>query len=351
MIHYESIHTHSEWQELWSTMPQPHILQSWEWGEIKQETNHWQPLRFAFRQNRRIVAIAYLGLRRWGPVRVLYAPRGPLLAKGFVDYPPLLDCLENIAKQSGALWLKIDPGIVTAQRLVCESDWQEDPAGEVFASALRNAAWRQSPQQIQFPNTQILSLTCELDELLANISSNTRRKIRLAERRGVMVRAGDERDLDLLYSLYAETAKRDGFPIRKETYYHRVWRQLMQADMAQPFIAEYKREPLAHCILLHGGQTCWYFYGASTNRERGRMPNYALQWAAIRWAKRRGYQQYDFWGAPTVFEEHDPLWNVYRFKRGFRGTLIKQIGAWDYAPSTRRYAWFQRLETLRRKRR
>ena len=29
-----------------------------------------------------------------------------------------------------------------------------------------------------------------------------------------------------------------------------------------------------------------------------RMPNYLLQWEAMRWAKAQGYAVYDMWGAP-----------------------------------------------------
>jgi lipid II:glycine glycyltransferase (peptidoglycan interpeptide bridge formation enzyme) len=38
------------------------------------------------------------------------------------------------------------------------------------------------------------------------------------------------------------------------------------------------------------------------------------------------------WGAPDVFEESDSMWGVYQFKRGFRGTVTRHIGAWDYTP-------------------
>ncbi len=60
------------------------------------------------------------------------------------------------------------------------------------------------------------------------------------------------------------------------------------------------------------------------------MPNYLLQWEAIRWAKQTGCEVYDFWGAPDNFEKDDPLWGVWRFKSGFNGKVIRHIGAWDY---------------------
>jgi peptidoglycan pentaglycine glycine transferase (the first glycine) len=117
----------------------------------------------------------------------------------------------------------------------------------------------------------------------------------------------------------------------------------MQAGLAHALIAEYENRPIAHVILFHFGQTCWYFYGASANTERERMPNYMLQWESMRWAKAQGYTVYDFWGAPNVFTEEDRMWGVYEFKRGFRGTVTRFIGAWDYAPSGLLYRAYTEL--------
>jgi lipid II:glycine glycyltransferase (peptidoglycan interpeptide bridge formation enzyme) len=68
------------------------------------------------------------------------------------------------------------------------------------------------------------------------------------------------------------------------------------------------------------------------------MPNYLLQWEAIRWAKSQGCCEYDLWGVPDVdlatletnfTSRNDGLWGVYRFKRGFGGELKRSIGPWD----------------------
>ena len=68
------------------------------------------------------------------------------------------------------------------------------------------------------------------------------------------------------------------------------------------------------------------------------MAPYAVQWEAIRWARSKGCRQYDLWGVPDKDIEHletefmnrsDGLWGVYRFKRGFGGTLKRTVGSWD----------------------
>jgi lipid II:glycine glycyltransferase (peptidoglycan interpeptide bridge formation enzyme) len=67
------------------------------------------------------------------------------------------------------------------------------------------------------------------------------------------------------------------------------------------------------------------------------MPNYLLQWEAMKLAKKLGCAQYDMWGAPDRFDENDPMWGVYRFKVGFGGETVQGIGAFDFSRSPQLY--------------
>jgi lipid II:glycine glycyltransferase (peptidoglycan interpeptide bridge formation enzyme) len=130
--------------------------------------------------------------------------------------------------------------------------------------------------------------------------------------------------------MYRETAARDGFTIRPLAYYLDIWQAFYEARLGQPLLAEYEGEPVAAVVLIRSGSRVIYMYGASTHKERKRMPNHLLQWEAIRWAKAQGVEIYDFWGAPDEFVETDSLWGVWRFKKGFNGQVVRHIGAWDF---------------------
>jgi peptidoglycan pentaglycine glycine transferase (the first glycine) len=116
-------------------------------------------------------------------------------------------------------------------------------------------------------------------------------------------------------------------------------------------LAEVDGEPVAAVMAFALPPRAWYFYGASGNRHRKKMPAYLLQWEAMRWARSVGCTTYDLWGVPDEDEEtleagfaqrQDGLWGVYRFKRGFGGRLVRSVGAWDrvYAPVRYRlYCW------------
>jgi lipid II:glycine glycyltransferase (peptidoglycan interpeptide bridge formation enzyme) len=131
--------------------------------------------------------------------------------------------------------------------------------------------------------------------------------------------------------MYAETALRDHFILRHEQYYMFTWELFMQKQMAEPLIAEVEGVPVAAVFMIRFAGKAWYVYGMSKQIHREKMPNHLLQWQAILRAKEVGCTCYDFWGAPSVFKESDPLWGVFKFKEGFGGKVVRTVGAWDFA--------------------
>jgi len=134
------------------------------------------------------------------------------------------------------------------------------------------------------------------------------------------------------------TGKRDTFPIYSKEYYEAIYRLFVPAGLARLFLASYRGEVLAGLMAFALGRRAWYLYGASSNEHRDRMPNYLLQWEAIRWAKEKGCLTYDLWGIPDEDQDAlergflkrcDGLWGVYRFKRGFGVRLVRYLGAYD----------------------
>jgi lipid II:glycine glycyltransferase (peptidoglycan interpeptide bridge formation enzyme) len=262
------------------------------------------------------------------PFSILYVPKGPNL-----DYSNAalrrvtLAQLEQIARREKAIFVKIDPDVVYAWGI---DETRVSPNGKKFVEELRERGWRYSSDQIQFRNTVELDLRRDESELLAAMKQKTRYNIRLAGRKGVKIRLGSVGDFPMIAAMYMETATRDHFAVRPVDYYLDAWQSFHSAGMAQPFIAEYEEEPIAAIIIIRYGNKATYMYGASTNKERRLMPNHLLQWEAIRWAQTKGCEVYDFWGAPDDFNDSDPLWGVGRFKDGFKGQVVRHIGAWDY---------------------
>jgi len=317
-----------QWNAALAGLPKAHVLQTWEWGMFKSRYG-WRPTRYLWLEGDRFQAATSVLARR--PARwlapVMYVPKGPTLDYGDTALlEQVLAHLEATARHKQALFVKIDPDVRT-----------DTAEGEAVLETLRRRGWRASREQVQFRNTILLDLTRSPDELLAAMKSKWRYNTRLAVRKGVAVRRGTSADLPLVYQMYTETAARDGFVIRPRDYYRDAWGAFIEAGLAQPLIAEVEGEPVAMVLIFRFAGRAWYMYGASRAGHREKMPNHLLQWEAMRWAQEQGCAVYDMWGAPDVLDESDPLWSVYRFKRGFGGEFVRHIGAWDFPVSRSGY--------------
>jgi peptidoglycan pentaglycine glycine transferase (the first glycine) len=311
-----------EWDLFLSQYPEAHLLQTTGWGALKSEFG-WRTIQVQTGS-----AGAQILLRRL-PLgfTVAYIPKGP------VGHPNahFWEDVDLICKQNRAVFLKIEP-----------DGWEGDnePDGPVFSIL------GQPSPPIQPRRTLSISLAGNQEDWLARMKQKTRYNIRLSQRKDVTVRHVDPselgRDIQHFHSMMMITGNRDNFGIHSLRYYQRAFElfnnQDPQTGNCALLVAEYQAKPLAAVMVFARGQRAWYFYGASSNEERNRMPAYLIQWEAMRWAASQGCNQYDLWGVPD-FEEEEleanfsgrsaGLWGVYRFKRGFGGRLMGAPGAWD----------------------
>lgn len=337
------------WDQIVRSLPHSHLLQSWQWGVFK-ESFGWQALRMVWEADGDCLAAAQV-LRRsvrlplpGPPFQVYYVPRGPLLDWSDATLAArVLGDLEALTTGQRSVQLKIEPGQPIGRGFPGAPDAAPNPSGTVGAALLDARGWRKSRETVQFRTTMTLDLTASEDDLLAAMKQKTRYNIRLAGRKGVVIRPGDAGDLDLLYRMYAETSLRDGFAIRSLEYYHTLWGSFFQSGLAQPLIAEVDDQAVAAVIIYAFGQTALYMYGMSTEMHREKMPNYLLQWEAIRWARRQGCEIYDFWGAPDSLQTDEALGGVYRFKSGFSAGVVRSMGAWDYTSRPALYWSYNQL--------
>jgi len=324
------------WNPIIAALPGAHILQTWEWGQVKARFG-WEPCPIIWRTEDGGIAAAALVLLRSLPVpglgirlRVAYTPKGPLCDWGNdVLRERILNDMENFAHGQKAIFVKIDPDVRLGCGIPSHPDERNDSVGQKVVEELRLKGWLFSSEQIQFKNTVLVDLRPDLETLMANMKQKTRYNVRLARRKGVNVRVGSRENIEALYEMYVETAARDGFVIRDEAYYQAVWSTFIEAGMAEALVAEVDGEMVAALMIFKFAGKAWYLYGMSRPVHREKMPNYLLQWEAIQHAKVSGCQYYDLWGAPDRFIEDDPLWGVFRFKKGLGGEVVRHVGAWD----------------------
>ncbi|MHB1125857.1 MAG: lipid II:glycine glycyltransferase FemX [Bacillota bacterium] len=313
--------------------PKGHILQSYPWGEVKARTG-WIPLRLVVKEDDSIIAAISI-LKRAIPgvgKSILYAPRGPVLDIQRHDlYDFLLGSVKDLARDQGGIMLKIDPDIPAANK-----EFNAYLASRKFQPADKGDGFEGTQPRYVFR----LDITPPLEQLLADLHPKTRYNLRLAERKGVTVREEVTMDdLPVFYRILQETAERDRFLIRSYAYFEVLWKELVTRGYAKLFMADFQGEPIAGTLAFILGDKAWYIYGASSNRHRNLMPNYLLQWTMIRWAKENSCAMYDFRGVPGELTEDNPLYGLYRFKKGFNGEYVQFIGEYDlvFLPA---YYWF-----------
>lgn len=338
--------TGAQWDATIEAFYGAHFLQTDEWAQVK-EAYGWQAERLIWLDERnQIVAAAQTLTRGLSAgslplhLNVIYIPKGPLLRSqdDLIHSAVIVRDLEDFARRKRALFLKIDPDIPTGKGITGAPDHVDVQVGLDLQALLTARGWRYSAEQVQFKNTVLIDLVKTEDDLLAAMKQKTRYNVRLAEKRGVQVRAANLEEVEQLYPMYLETAVRDGFVLRDKDYYLTVWKTFIRAGKCEILVAEVDGEPVAAAVILIFGGKAWYVYGMSREAHRDKMPNYLLQWEAMRRAKRAGCQVYDMWGAPDLFAESDPLWGVFRFKQGFNGEVINWAGAWDF-PTHRQGYW------------
>jgi peptidoglycan pentaglycine glycine transferase (the first glycine) len=304
----------SEWNQFIQAHPNAHLLQMGEWGELKNDFG-WKPVRFILNNEvgaqilfRRLplgLTLGYMGKAAFSGQRSAFSEE-------------FLREVDAICKQHRAVFLKVEPD-------AWDDEFITSPSSFII-----------SPHNIQPPRTIVISIKEDEETMLARMKPKCRYNIRLAEKKGITVRAWD--DIAAFHEMMTVTGGRDKFGVHSKEYYQRAYELFHPKGTCELLVAEFEGKPLASLMVFAHGPRAWYVYGASNDQERNRMPTYLLQWEAIRWAKVRGCEEYDLWGVPDENEDvleaqfesrHDGLWGVYRFKRGFGGEVKRAAQALD----------------------
>lgn len=330
----------AEWDAFVTTHPRGSLLQMTNWARLKSQFG-WRSHRVWMRREGQLVAGAQLLFRSaaLGLMRVAYLPHGPLVDwQDEEQVAVLLNQLDHAAYEQRVGLLKMEPLL-----------WQDDMTLADWRSLCQHHDCLPETDTIQPPRTFVVDLQSTEDEILERMKQKTRYNIRLAEKKGITVRRGTADDIPIFNRLIQITSQRNTFGVHEPHYYQMAY-QYFAPDNVALLIAEYENQPLSAVMVFRCGQRAAYLYGASSNEERQRMPNYAVQWAAIQWAKEQGCSAYDLWGVPDYPEEeleanfmerYDGLWGVYRFKRGFGGQLKRTVGTADRVYNQMVYRLYQ----------
>jgi lipid II:glycine glycyltransferase (peptidoglycan interpeptide bridge formation enzyme) len=327
------------------------FLQSGFWGFFK--------ARFGW------TAHPFLADRGTGPARpllVIRRPLGPGLSFAYVPWGPELPAGTAAGAAGAASQSRLLAELAAALRkhlprstafIRFDPPWYTegaDAAPPVLERPLRRAA-----ADVQPPDTVIVALDRDEESLLMEMKPKWRYNIRLAERKGVLVQRLDEQGLEVFYTLFKETARRDGIAIHSLDYYRALFAACRDypggGQEARLYLAGFNGDPAAAIITLFRGDEAVYLYGASSDRNRNLMAPYLLQWRAMTDARAAGCRLYDLFGIPPNEDPGHPMAGLYRFKTGFGGRIIHRPGSWDLAYRPLAAGLFRAAEAFRKSRR
>jgi len=316
----------SDWTAFLARTSAGDFLHDWTWAEVAAFDGQPQR-RFVLTDDDELVAIVAAQARPiLGGREFWYVPHGPVLDYGDPRagerVRALVIGLREVARRHRAVAVKLEPRLE-----------HDDPLLVTFSGR----GLRRTGESLQVPNTRIVDLPNDDDALMAGFDKDTRYSVRRAEREGVEVTivddASDQRPIDDLHALVAETQARAAFPLPPLERYRIAWRALAGANRAAILEARREGELLASGMVVIEGDRSFYLFSGSRREERGepkRYASYALQWAMMRLARSRGSRRHDLWGVapPDAGDEH-PWHGVGLFKKGFGGRQVRWAGSWD----------------------
>ncbi|BCM90021.1 UDP-N-acetylmuramoylpentapeptide-lysine N(6)-alanyltransferase [Abditibacteriota bacterium] len=328
-----------KWRDFVAASPHGDVLQCLEWGPVKKPES--QPLAVALRNGDGFDATA-LVLKRALPPRkatmgrsLFYLPRGPILDWSKPDvFENMIEELKAEARKHKAISLKIDPCVL-----------QNTPG---FKERLAKVGFVTSPEVHPiFGGTQPrcnmkMDISAPLDNVLSDtISQKWRYNIRLSAKKGIRVEDNLGRDgLKIFHDIYKVTFERNHFKGYSLAYFEKMWDALAPSGLIKLFVSFHEGQALSAAICFLLPPQCWYMFGASSNEGRNLMPNHAMQWAMIQWAKENGCTTYDFRGVPDPelgeIPPHEE--GLVRFKSGFGAEMVCYEGEFDL-PLSKSWYW------------
>lgn len=335
-----SITDRAVWEQFLDCLPVDTFLHTWEWGEFNTQTNT-RPGETIFRigayDGEKLIAVALLLKIIAKRGSYIFCPHGPIISS---DHETIL---KTIIKYSIHLAISEKVDFVRYAPLLLND--------EKYLSIFRSLGFRDAPIHVHPELAWILDITPSEDELLSQMRKTSRHAIKKAVKDGVTVRQSTSlEDLTKFHTLYTETVERQQFTPFSLKYLQNELSTFLEKDHMRIFVAEYRLEPVAASMVVFTPYSAFYHQGASSRKYPKLTAAHALQWEAIRTAKQRGCQRYNFWGIADEVQPNHPWKGLTLFKKGFGGYSQRYVHAQDKPLGIKYWLNFG-IETFRRKKR
>jgi lipid II:glycine glycyltransferase (peptidoglycan interpeptide bridge formation enzyme) len=196
--------------------------------------------------------------------------------------------------------------------------------------------------------TQIIDLSQDENEIIAQMSTTRRKQWRSSANKGMSFsESSSKEDFDEGVRLLEISANKKSFAVRDSRYFSLFWKHLVQPGIARVFIARLEGEIQVVSFVVDDDDTRYYLY---VGRD---LSNNSLQVSApfitfmILHAKSQGLKYFDLCGISARDDVTDEMSGFTAFKRTFGGQTVQYAGSWDVGIRPLKYSIRQAVDGFR----
>ena len=324
-----------EWDDFVASHPEANFLQSWQWGEFHLSRGRKIVRRGIFAGNTLLgVYTGHIEPARRG--KHLQIPGGPIIDwSDDTAVTALFTDMREQAAQAGCVYARVRP--------------QREDSPESRATLAKNGL-KPAPMYLSVELAGVLDLTKPEDEILAGMRQRLRRALRKAEKNNITVETStNPADIHEFYQIQLQTAGRHQFVVFSENFLQKQFEAFTPTDNAVLYTARHEGKILAQNFMIFYGNEASYHYGVSTELGTKLSGAPLLHMQAMRDARERGIERYNFWGIVDEEDTTHRFYGVSVFKRGFGVKELRYTPAHDLVIKKLPYFATWLIETVRRK--
>jgi lipid II:glycine glycyltransferase (peptidoglycan interpeptide bridge formation enzyme) len=334
-ITIKNIEDEKVWEGFLDAHPEANFLQSWHWGEFHKALGS-AIHRVGFYNGNDLTGVMLSVVEDAKRGRYLTVPAGPIMDWHSEDLvKAFMGEIKKQAKDGNCVFVRVRPQL---------------ESGDFSKALFKKYGFVSAPIHLHAELTSQLDLTPTQDQLLANMRKATRYEIKKGITQGIKITTSQNpEDIKKFYNLQIATSERQKFVPFSYKFFHEQFKVFALAGKALLYSAEIDGQLLAQGFIIFYGKEAAYHYGASTDEGRKYPGAYLIQWEAIKEAKRRGMQRYNFWGVTHEDQKDHRFYRLSIFKRGFGGADLEYLHAQDLVINKLKYLVNWAVENIRKK--
>lgn len=331
----KEISSKKEWEDFVAKHSEANFLQSFNWGQFHKALGK-KVHRSGFYDRNKLIGVMLSVVEEARRGRYLTIPGGPIIDfKNKALLRVFLKTIKKMAMHERCAYVRVRPQILS---------------DDFSKSLFKSLGFVNAPIHLHAELTTQLSLDKSEEELLSSMRKTTRHEIKKARTIGIKTKkTRDEKEIKKFYNLQISVSKKKNFVPFSYKFLLEQFRAFAKDNQALLYSATFGEKLLAQAFVIFYSKEAVYHYGVTTKEGHKYPGAYILQWEAIKEAKRRGLERYNFWGVAPKSNIDHRFYSLSVFKRGFAGAEVEYLHAQDFVIDKPRYIINYLIEIVRKK--